>query len=136
MAVLELERQVAVLELGKNFKQLSDHVNETKALDWERQLAVVELEGNFKRLSDRENETKALVKLVDDQIVNTRKAFFCWNLLVRNFLPLMRWRPDLVIGGTDHNSLRIGLTTLLETVVVHEGVRGLASPDPVLDALW
>ena len=41
VAVLELERQVAVLELGENFKKLSDLVNEAKALEWERQLAVV-----------------------------------------------------------------------------------------------
>ena len=75
VAVLELERQVAVLELGENFKQLSDLVNEAKALEWERQLAVLELQGNFKQLSDRVNETKALVGLVDDQTVNTRKAF-------------------------------------------------------------
>ena len=75
VAVLELERQVAVLELGENFKQLSDLVNEAKALELERQLAVVELEGNFKQLSFRVNETKALVGLVDDQIVSTRKAF-------------------------------------------------------------
>ena len=103
VAVLELERQVAVLELGENFKQLSnlvneakalewerqvavekleahfqrlsDRVNETKALEWERQLAVVELEGNFKQLLERVNETKALVGLVGDQIVNTTKAF-------------------------------------------------------------
>ena len=103
VAVLELERQVAVLQLGENFKQLSDLVtrlrrwsvngrwlwrslrltssgsrtvvNETKALEWERQLAVVEVEGNFMQLSERVNETKALVGLVDDQIVNTRKAF-------------------------------------------------------------
>ena len=47
MAVLELERQVAVLELGENFKQLSDLVY----------------------------ETKVLFGLVDDQIVNTKKAF-------------------------------------------------------------
>ena len=45
-------------------------------LELERQVAVVELEGNFKQLSDRVNETEALVGLVDDQIVNTRKAFF------------------------------------------------------------
>ena len=32
VAVLELERQLAVLELGENFKQLSDLVNEAKAL--------------------------------------------------------------------------------------------------------
>ena len=103
VAVLELERQVAVLELGENFRQLSDLVNEakalewerqeaveklearfqrlsdlvneTKALEWERQLAVVELKENFRQLSDRVNETKALVGLVDDQVVNTRKAF-------------------------------------------------------------
>ena len=47
VAVLELERQAAVLELGENFKRLSDLVNETKALEWERQLAVVELERTF-----------------------------------------------------------------------------------------
>ena len=47
VAVLELERQVAVLELGENFKQLSDLVNETKELECERQLAVVELEARF-----------------------------------------------------------------------------------------
>ena len=60
VAVLELERQVAVLELGENFKQLSDRVHETQVLEGERQLAVVELEGNFQRLSDRVNETQAL----------------------------------------------------------------------------
>ena len=103
VAVLELERQVAVLELGENFKQLSDLVNEAKALEGERQvavekleahfqrlsdrvnesqvlegerqLAVVELEGNFKQLSFRVNETKALLGLVDDQIANTKMAF-------------------------------------------------------------
>ena len=74
VGLLELERQVAVLEHGENFKQLSDLVNEGKVLECERQLAVVELEGNFKRLSDRVNETKALVGLVDDQIDDTRKA--------------------------------------------------------------
>ena len=74
VAVLEFERQLAVVELGENFKKLSDLVNEAKALEWERQLAVVEFEGNFKRLSDRVNETEALVGLVDDQIENTRKA--------------------------------------------------------------
>ena len=56
VAVLELERQVAVLELGENFKQLSDLVNETRALEWERQLAVVELEG--KQLSDHVAESE------------------------------------------------------------------------------
>ena len=103
VAVLELERQVAVLELGENFKQLSDlvngakalegkrqvavdkleahfqrlsdRVNETQVLEGERQLAVVELEGNFKQLSFRVNETKAFVGLFDDQIVNTKRAF-------------------------------------------------------------
>ena len=64
------------MSLGKNFKQLSDLVNEAKALEWERQLAVVELEGHFKQLWDRVIETKALVELVDDQIVNTKKVFF------------------------------------------------------------
>ena len=49
VAVLELERQLAVLELGESLKQLSDHVNESKALEWERQLAVVELEGPCER---------------------------------------------------------------------------------------
>ena len=73
--VLEGERQVAVEKLQARFQRLSDRVNETQALEGERQLAVVELEGNFKQLSDRVNETKALVGLVDDQIVNTRKAF-------------------------------------------------------------
>ena len=38
-------------------------------------MAVVELEGNFKQLSDRVNETKALLGLVDDQISNTKRAF-------------------------------------------------------------
>ena len=65
VAVLELERQVAVLELGENFKQLSDLVNEIQALEGERQLAVAELEGNFKQLSFRVNETKALLGLVE-----------------------------------------------------------------------
>ena len=74
VAVLELERHVAVLELGENFKQLSDFVNEAKVLECARQLAVVELEARFQRLSDLVNETKALVGLVDDQIENTRKA--------------------------------------------------------------
>ena len=72
---LSSKLQVAVLELGENFKQLSDLVNETKALECNRQLAVVELEGNFKPLSDRVNETEALFGLVDDQIEKTRKAF-------------------------------------------------------------
>ena len=60
VAVLELERQVAVLELGENFKQLLDLVNEAKALEWQRQLAVVELEARFQQLSDRVNETQVL----------------------------------------------------------------------------
>ena len=54
-------------------KQLEDH--EVAVLELERQVAVLELEGNFKQLSERVNETKALVGLVDDQIVNTKKAF-------------------------------------------------------------
>ena len=54
-------------------KQLEDH--EVAVLELERQVAVLELEGNFKQLSDRVNETEALVGLVDDQIVNTKKAF-------------------------------------------------------------
>ena len=62
------------------------------------------------------NETEALVALVEDQIVNTRKAFLVE--LARNCLPLTRWRPDMVTGCTVHNSLRIGLTRLLETAVV------------------
>ena len=33
VAVLELERQAAVLELGENFKRLSDLLNEIKALE-------------------------------------------------------------------------------------------------------
>ena len=60
VAVLELERQVAVLELGENFKQLSDLVNEAKALEGERQVAVEKLEAHFQRLSDRVNETQLL----------------------------------------------------------------------------
>ena len=36
-------------------KQLEDH--EVAVLGWERQLAVVELDGNFKQLSERVNET-------------------------------------------------------------------------------
>ena len=52
VAVLELERQVAVLELGENFKRVSDFVNKTEALESERQLAVVELEDNFKQHPD------------------------------------------------------------------------------------
>ena len=48
VAVLELERQVAVLELEAHLQRLSDRVNETQVLDGERQLAVVELEGNFR----------------------------------------------------------------------------------------
>ena len=51
VAVLELERQVAVLELGEKFKRLLDLVNETRAMECERQLAMVEIEANFKRLS-------------------------------------------------------------------------------------
>ena len=58
VAVLELERQVAVLELGENFKQLSDLV--TEALEGERQVAVEKLEAHFQRLSDRVNETQVL----------------------------------------------------------------------------
>ena len=38
-------------------------------------MAVLELGENFKQLSDRVNETEVLVGLVDDQIVKTRKAF-------------------------------------------------------------
>ena len=60
VAVLELERQVAVLEVGENFKQLSDLVYEAKALEGERQVAVEKLEAHFQRLSDRVNETQAL----------------------------------------------------------------------------
>ena len=75
VAVLELERQVAVLEVGENFKQLSDLVHEAKALEGERQVAVEKLEAHFQRLSDRVNETKALVRLFDDQIANTKRAF-------------------------------------------------------------
>ena len=60
VAVLELERQVAVLEFGENFKQLSDLVNEAKVLEWERQVAVEKLEAHFQRLSDRVNETQVL----------------------------------------------------------------------------
>ena len=52
VAVLEVERQVAVLELGGNFERLSDLVSGTQALESERQLAVVVLEDNFKQLSD------------------------------------------------------------------------------------
>ena len=53
---LEWERQLAVVEFEARFQQLSDRVNESQALEGERQLAVVELEGNFKRLSERVNE--------------------------------------------------------------------------------
>ena len=60
VAVLELERQVAVLELGDNFKQLSDLVHEAKALEGQRQVAVEKLEAHFQRLSDRVNETQVL----------------------------------------------------------------------------
>ena len=60
VAVLELERQVAVLELGEKFKQLLDLVNEAEALECERQVAVEQLEVHFQRLSDRVNETKVL----------------------------------------------------------------------------
>ena len=60
VAVLQLERQVAVLELGENFKQLLDLVNEAKALEGERQVAVEKLEAHFQRLSDRVNETQVL----------------------------------------------------------------------------
>ena len=56
VAVLELEKQVAVLELGENFKQLSDLVNKAQALECERQVAVEKLEAHFRRLSDRVNE--------------------------------------------------------------------------------
>ena len=54
-------------------KQLQDQ--EVAVLELERQVAVLELEGNFKQLSDLVNEAKALVGLVDDQIENFRKAF-------------------------------------------------------------
>ena len=60
VAVLELERQVAVLELGENFKQLSDLVNEAKALEWERQLVEVELEAHIQRFSDLVNGTASV----------------------------------------------------------------------------
>ena len=60
VAVLELERQVAVLELGQNFKQLLDLVNEAKALECERQVAVEKLEGHFQQLSDLVNDTQVL----------------------------------------------------------------------------
>ena len=53
-------------------KQLEDH--EVAVLELERQVAVVELEAHFQRLSDRVNETKALVALVEDQIENFRKV--------------------------------------------------------------
>ena len=66
---------MAVEKLEAHFQRLSDRVIETQAVERERQLAVVELEGNFEQLSDRVIETKALVELVDDQIVNTKKAF-------------------------------------------------------------
>ena len=98
---------------GENNKQLSDRVNEAKALEWEGQLAVVELEGNFKRLSDRVNVSRTRSR--------TSGRLFWWNFHVRNCLPSMRWRPDMVVGGTSHNSLRTGLTRLLEMMVVVKG---------------
>ena len=70
VAVLELERQVAVLELGENFKRVSDFVDETVALEWERQLAVVELHDKFKQLFDQ----VVLMDTMDDQFELFRKA--------------------------------------------------------------
>ena len=66
---------MTVEQLEAHFQRLSDFVYEAQALEGERQLAVVELEGNSKQLSDRVDETKALVGLVDEQMVNTSKAF-------------------------------------------------------------
>ena len=70
VAVLELERQVAVLELGENLKRLSDLVNEPEALESGRQLAVVELHDKFKQLSDQ----VVLMDTMDDQFELFRKA--------------------------------------------------------------
>ena len=117
------ERQVAVLELGGALGPCE----RGQGAGVGTAVGGGGARGNFKQLSDRVNETNALVGLVDDQIVNTRRLLW-WSFLVRNCLPLMRWRPDVVIGacsmtascfrwGTDYNSLRIGLTKLMECLM-------------------
>ena len=67
---MELERQVAVLELGEIF--VSDFVNESKALEWKRQLVVVKLEDTFKQLSDHvaefEHSSKLEFKYASDMV--------------------------------------------------------------------
>ena len=114
-------------------------MNETKALECERQLAVVEIEGNFKRLSE-------LVGLVDDQIENTRKAFMVeltctklstvdevearygdWSLQHDRFMLQVVYRLQQLEDWADEVAGDDGCG---------EGVRGLASPDTVFDALW
>ena len=50
-------------------------------LELERHVAVLDLGENFKQLSDRVNETRALVGLVEAQIENYKKAFFCGTYL-------------------------------------------------------
>ena len=70
VAVLELERLVAVLELGENFKRLSDLVNETQTLELGRRLAVVELHDKFKQLSDQ----VVLMDTMEDRFEQFRKA--------------------------------------------------------------
>ena len=89
-------------------KQLEDH--EVAALELERQVAVLELGENFKQLLERVTETKALVGLVEGQIENFRKAFLveltCTKLSILDevearYASCFRW-------GTDYNSLRIG----------------------------
>ena len=89
-------------------KQLEDH--EVAALELERQVAVLELGENFKQLLERVTETKALVGLVEGQIENFRKAFMveltCTKLSILDevearYASCFRW-------GTDYNSLRIG----------------------------
>ena len=127
VAVLELERQVAVLELGENFKQLSDLVHEAKALEGERQVAVEKLEAHFQRLSetqaDRVNETQAsegerqlaVVELEGNfkwlsERVNEHLSEFGVNLQMRgrDFGELTKFvLEDIKVAGRLHDDLKV-----------------------------
>ena len=114
----------------------------------ERQLLVAELGGNFERFSaEVEHDLRNMTSWIMNEV---RGHYGDWLGQHRHFEALLSWKEDFFARyiprldemAQDFLSCRTGLIRVMETVVMltlqtaSKGVRGLASPDPVLDALW
>ena len=143
--VLE-DHETAILELERVVWSIEDRISEL-----ERKVVLTGMKAEFELFRHATlshcNDTKWQTLEVFERKVKQLTDAIMLTLLIPSRVLSTRWRHALVTGacsmtasclrlGTVFDNLRLGLTRLLEMMVVDKGVRGLASPGPVLDALW